>query len=68
MQFIIVFPVVFIQVFLINLLEIMKIVRAFWINTFMNNKVFAILFVEEAVVTMRTAKDSRFRETIIFSW
>ena len=68
MQFIIVFPVVFIQVFLINLLEIMKIVRAFRINTFVNNKVFAILFVDEVVVAMRTAKDSRFRETIIFSW
>ena len=52
----------------INLLKIVDIVRALGINTFMDNKVFTVFLMHQAVVAMRTSQDGVFGKTIIFGW
>jgi hypothetical protein len=54
--------------FFINLLEIMKIIRALWIYTFMDDEVFPVFLMNEVVTAMRALQNSRFGETVIFGW
>ena len=53
-KFIFVFPIVFIEMFFINLLEIMEIIRALRVYTFVNNKVFPVFLMRKVVIAMRT--------------
>ena len=55
MEFIFVFSVVFGKVFFINFFEVVKIVRTFWIHTFVNNEMLSFLFGSQGVEAVRTS-------------
>ena len=57
MELIFIFSIVFIKVSFIDFLKVFKIVRAFRINTFVNNEIFPVFFMNKRMVTMRTSKD-----------
>jgi hypothetical protein len=65
-EFVFTFTVILIEMLFINLLEIMKIIRALWINTFMYDEVLAVFLVNEAVTAMRALQNSGFGEEVIF--
>ena len=67
-EFVFVFAIVFVQMFFINAGEVMQIVRAFGIHTFVDDKVFTVFLMHQAVVAMRTSQDGVFGKTIIFGW
>ena len=48
-ELVFILAIVLIKMLFINLFEIVQIVRAFWINTFMDNKVFSVFLVNKAV-------------------
>lgn len=56
MELIFIFTMCFIEVFFINLLEIVEIVRALRVDTFVDNKVLAVLLMNKGMSAMRTAK------------
>lgn len=60
MEFVFIFTIVLIQMFVINLFEIVKIIRAFGIYTFMNDEVFAVFLMNKAAGTMRTLQYGSF--------
>ena len=68
MELVFIFTIVFIQMFFIHLFEIMQIIRAFGIYTFMDEEMLAVFFMNETVVTMRAFQNGSFRKTVIFSW
>ena len=51
--------------FLLNFFEVVKVVRTLRILTFMNNKVFTVLYRFKNVRTMRTAELMVFGKTVI---
>ena len=53
MEFIFVFSVAAFEIFLINLFEIVKVVRTFGIDAFVDHKVFAVFYVNQRMVTVR---------------
>ena len=57
-----------VQMFLIHFLQVVEIVRAFGIHTFVDDKVFTVFLMHQAVVAMRTSQDGVFGKTIIFGW
>jgi hypothetical protein len=67
-EFIFVFTVILIEMFFINLPEIMKIIRALWIYTFMYDEVLTILLMTEIVIAMRALQNGSFGEAVIFGW
>ena len=67
-EFVFVFTIVFVQMFLIHFLQVVEIVRAFGIHTFVDDKVFTVFLMHQAVVAMRTSQDGVFGKTIIFGW
>ena len=67
MELIFVFAIVLIQMFFINLFEVVQIIRAFRIHTFMDDEVFAVFLVNKAVIAMRTLQDGGFGITVILS-
>ena len=67
-EFVFVFAIVFVQMFLIHFLLFVEIVRAFGIHTFVDDKVFTVFLMHQAVVAMRTSQDGVFGKTIIFGW
>ena len=56
MEFIFVFTIVFSLILFINLLKVVKIVRAFWVGAFVYNKVLTVLFRNKYVGTMRATE------------
>ena len=54
MEFIFIFAVVFIEVFLVHLLEIMQIIRAFVVNAFVYDKVLTVFLGNKSIATVRT--------------
>ena len=65
MQLIFVFFVVLIQIRLIDLLKVVKIIRAFRIDTLMDDEVLAILLVNEGVAAVWAAKVQG-RKAVVF--
>ena len=53
MEFIFVFSVAAFEIFLINLFEIVKVVRTFGIDAFVDHKVFAVFLVNQRVIAVR---------------
>ena len=53
MELIFVFSVAAFEIFLINLFEVVKIVRTFGIDAFVDHKVFAVFYVNQRMVTVR---------------
>ena len=68
MEFVFIPAIVLIQIFFINFPKVVKIVRAFGIHTFVDDKVFTVFLMHQAVVAMRTSQDGVFGKTIIFGW
>ena len=56
MQFVLALTVIFGQISLIDLFQVTKIIRTFGIDTFMDNKVFTVLFTVQGVAAVGTAK------------
>ena len=56
MELILVFAIIFVEILLINFLQVMKIVGTFRINTFMNAKEFTVFLVNKCIAAMRTNK------------
>jgi hypothetical protein len=52
----------------INLLEIMKIIRALWVYTFMDDEVLPVFFMNEAVIAVRALQNGSFGEAVILGW
>ena len=59
MKLVLVLAIVFSEIFFIDFLEIVKIIRAFGIYAFMDDEVFAILLGCESMHTVRTAQFKR---------
>ena len=56
MELIFVLSEIFIQILFLNLFQVVKIVRAFWIYTLVNDEVLAVLFVNQSIEAVRTAQ------------
>ena len=67
-EFIFIFAEFIFQVLIIHFFEVVEIVRAFGIHTFVDDKVFTVFLMHQAVVAMRTSQDGVFGKTIIFGW
>ena len=63
-QLILIFSVVFVQVLFINLFKVMEIVWALGIHTFVNDKVFTLLFGNKGIVAVWTAELYRRKTTV----
>ena len=64
MKLISVFSIVSFKVFLVNLFKVPDIVRAFWVDAFVDDKVLAVLFRDKEMHAMRTFKLDIFGETV----
>jgi hypothetical protein len=62
MQLVLVFTIIFSEIFFRDLLKVLKVIRAFFIHTFVNNEMLTILLMNESIVRMRTSKDIYLRE------
>ena len=60
MELVFVLAVVFFQMFLVNFLQIVKIVRAFGVDTLVYDKVFAVFLMEQRVVAVRATECGQF--------
>lgn len=60
MELVFVLAVVFFQMFLVNILQIVKIERAFGVDTLVYDKVFAVFFMDQRVVAVRTTEGGQF--------
>jgi hypothetical protein len=67
-EFIFIFAVILIEMLFVNLPEIMKIIGALWIYTFMDDEVFTVFYMSQVVITMRAFQNGSFGETVIFCW
>jgi hypothetical protein len=65
MQLIFVFTVVLVQICLINLLEVMEIVRALGVHAFMNDEMLSVLLASQCVGTIRTLEGKAFGKTVL---
>ena len=54
MQLITVFPEILCEIFLIDLFEVVKVVRAFRVHAFMDDKVLAVFFMNQRMAAVRT--------------
>lgn len=55
MELVFIFSIVFFEVSVVNLLKIVKIIRAFRIDTFMDDKVLAVFFWDKSIAAVKTA-------------
>ena len=60
-----IFAIVFEEVFLINLFKVMKIVRAFGIDAFVEDKVLAVFLVNEGIAAVRAAQGIVFVKLVV---
>jgi hypothetical protein len=67
-EFIFIFAVILIKMLFVNFLEIMKIIGALWIYTFMYDEVLAVFLMTEVVIAMRALQNGSFGETVISCW
>ena len=67
MKLIFVFAIIFGKVSFIDLFEIVEIIRAFRIHTFMNDKVLPVFLLTKSMATMRAAQSDLFGKTV-FLW
>ena len=58
-EFVFVFAIVFVQMFLIHFLQVVEIVRAFGIHTFVDAEEFTVFLSNEGVAAMRASKPER---------
>ena len=57
MEFIFVLAIVLFKILFINLVEVVEVVRTFWIHTFVDNKVFAVFLVNQRVIAVRAFRE-----------
>lgn len=65
MELIFIFAVILKKVFLIHLFEVVEIVRSFWIDTLMDDKVLAVFLWNQSIPTVWTAQFHRGEATFI---
>ena len=65
MEFVFIFAIIFSEILFINLLKVVKIVRAFRIRAFVYHKVLTVLLWNKYVGTMRTAEFVGFGKSVI---
>ena len=56
MELIFILAIVFFEVSLIDFVQIVKVIRAFVVNTFVYDKVFAVFLGNQGIATVRTPK------------
>ena len=56
MEFVFIFAIIFSKVSLVNLFEVVQVVRALGIDTFMNDEVLPVLFGDEGIAAVWTAQ------------
>lgn len=64
-EFVFVFAILLIQVFLIDLFEVMEIVRTFHVNAFVNDKVLTILLMGQGITAMGAAQGKEFGKAVL---
>ena len=62
MEFVLVFAVIFFEIILINLFQVVKIVRTLGVDTLMEDEVFPLFFGDEGVSAVRAGKADGGRE------
>ena len=66
MEFVFILAVILLQIFLVNFLQVMEIVRTLRIYTFMENEVFPFYFEYKRFAAMRAAESELFEEAVFF--
>ena len=66
MELIFIFAIVFPEVFFINFLKIVKIIRAFRIHAFMDDEVFSVFFGNKSVAAMRATQFYGRKTTVLW--
>ena len=56
MELVLVLAIVFIKIFLINLLEIVQVIRAFGVDTFVYDEMLAVLLGNKSMSAIRTSE------------
>ena len=56
MELIFIFTIILCEICLVNFFEVVKVVRTFGIDAFMDNEVFPVLFGNQGVAAMRTSQ------------
>ena len=59
MELIFIFTIILCEICLVNFFEVVKVVRTFGIDAFMDNEVFPVLFGNQGVAAMRTSRLNR---------
>lgn len=65
MQLVIIFAMVFCQIFFINFTEVMKVERTFWVYAFMDNKVFPVFYMSQRVAAVGTFQRVSLRKAVV---
>lgn len=65
MKLVFIFAIVFIQMFLIDLLKVMEIVGTFGIDALVKDKVFPVLFVDKGITAVGTAQGIVFVKPVV---
>ena len=65
MQLVFVFAVFFLKVILVDLLQVMEIVRALRVDTFVDDEVFTVLLAGKGVRTVRAFQGKLFGKTVL---
>ena len=65
MELIFIFTEILFKILFIHLLEIAEIIRAFGIDTFVNDKVFPVFLRDKGMVAVRAAQGVLFGETVV---
>ena len=65
MKLVFIFAIVFLQVFFIDVFEVMEIVGTFLVDAFVEDEVFPVLFVDNGMSAVRTAQGIVLVEAVI---
>ena len=64
-ELIFVFAMLLFQMLLIDILEVMEIVRAFAVNALVDDKVFTVLFVDQCLAAVGAAQGELFGKAVV---
>ena len=67
MKLVFIFAIVFLQVFFIDVFEVMEIVGTFLVDAFVEDEVFPVLFVDKGMSAVGTAQGIVLGEAVITS-
>ena len=64
MEFVFIFTIVFLKMFFVHLFEVVQIVRAFRIYTFMNAEKFTVFLSNKGVTTVRAGETNGYSDNV----